>query len=104
LYFIVQEPSGIEAGVDAEVARRELREVAQDLGLGELRQARRLGAASSAGRRRREVGLRQLAAAAPGCDFSKISFIACPEPSASDRCPAVSPLSDRDEQRVVEPS
>ena len=56
----------IEAGVDAEVARRELGEVAQHLRLGELRQARRL-LARKLGRHfgHRQVGLRHADAAPP---------------------------------------
>ncbi len=41
----------IEARVDAEVARRELGEVSEQLGLRELRQARRLGSAELLGHR-----------------------------------------------------
>src|SRR5206468_11743282 len=57
----------IEAGVDPEVASRELGEVAEDLRLRELRQPRRLGAAQLLGNVcRREVVARRLAAAATG--------------------------------------
>ena len=57
----------IEAGVDAEVARRELGEVADELELRHLGQARRLGAAELLGElRRRRAGSRSAAAPTRG--------------------------------------
>src|SRR5262249_40180696 len=73
----------IEAGVDPEVARRERREVAQHLGLGQLGQARRRFAAVPLWElRHRQVGARGGEAAAPGVRLLVAPLTA---PSASTR-------------------
>ena len=79
----------IEAGVDPEVARGQLREVTQDLRFGQLRS--RGGSAGAAPRHlgRRKVVVRELAAAATGLRLSKMSFIRRSAPRRAGRRPRV---------------
>ncbi len=87
LCFIVQLPERVEARVDAEVAVGELREVAHDLVLGHLGEARRAphdGARpGSSGTGRSYEGTRP--ARRPGRDFSKISSISASPPRGRRR-------------------